>query len=329
MRTIRWGIVGAGGIAERFARACKNTPGAELTAIASRSQEKADTFADRFGIENRFGSYEDMARWDGIDAAYIATPHGLHAPNGILMMNCGKAVLTEKPAAVNSSELKKMLKSAAENKVFFMEAMWARVTPGTIKLLEIAESGVIGRVKGTQASFCYDMSDEPDHHAFKPEYGGGSLLDVGCYGLSFASWLTKAPVESISAEAEIGATGVDVHCCVLLKHEDEAIDSITSAMLLEKPGEGYVFGEKGYIKTVDRFYAPQEFEVHVFGEEPKTYKCPFYGNGFEEQIMESNRCIREGKLQSDLIPHSQSVKIMKLMDDIRKIVGVRYPQDID
>jgi len=329
MKTIRWGIIGAGGIAERFAEACKNTPGASLTAIASRSIEKANEFADRFGIEHRFGSYEEMAAWDGIDAAYVATPHATHGPFAMLFMNKGKHILSEKPITVNCSELQKMIDCATENKVFMMEAMWARLTPGTIKILEIVESGVLGKIKGVQAAFCYDMSDEPDHLAFNPVYGGGSILDVGCYCLSFASWLMDTPVVDIVAQAELSAKGVDVHCCYLLKYESGAIASLTSAMMLNKPGDGYIFGEKGYIKTKDRFYAPQEFTVHINDQEPQTYKCPFLGNGFEEQILESNQCIRDGKLESDIIPHAQSMKIMEQMDAIRKKVGVKYPLDVD
>ena len=329
MKTIRWGIIGTGDIAHRFAEACKNTEGASLEAVASRSIEKANQFADEFDIKHRFGSYEEMAEWDGIDAAYVATPHATHGPFAMLFMNHGKAILSEKPITVNCNELQKMIDCATQNKVFMMEAMWARVTPGTIKMLEIVQSGAIGKVKGIQAAFCYDMSDAPDHHAFNPVYGGGSLLDVGCYCLSFASWLMDTPVVDIVAEAELSAKGVDVHCCYLLKYESGAIASLTSAMMLNKPGDGYIFGEKGYIKTKDRFYAPEEFTVHINDQEPQTYKCPFLGNGFEEQILESNQCIREGKLESDFIPHAQSMKIMKQMDEIRKKVGVKYPLDID
>lgn len=329
MKTIRWGIIGTGDIAHRFATACKNTKGASLEAVASRDKEKAEKFAGEFGIKHSFGSYEEMAQWDGIDAAYVATPHATHGPFAILFMNHGKAILSEKPITVNCHELQKMIDCAAQNKVFMMEAMWARLTPGTIKILEIVNSGVIGKVKGVQAAFCYDMSDNLGHHAFNPVYGGGSLLDVGCYCLSFASWLVDSPVEDITAEAELGTTGVDVHCCVLIKYQSGAIASLTSAMLLNKPGDGYIFGEKGYIKTTDRFYAPQEFTVFVEGQKPKVYKCPFLGNGFEEQILEANQCIREGKLESDVIPHVQSMKIIKQMDEIRKKIGVKYPLDVE
>lgn len=328
MQTIRWGIIGAGGIAERFAEACKNTPGASLSAIASRNIEKANDFGDRFGIEHRFGSYEAMAESDKIDAAYVATPHGLHGPNAILFMNKGKHILSEKPITVNSKELQKMIDSAKENKVFLMEGMWPRLVPGVLKLLEIVESGQIGEVKGIEGRFCYEMSNEPDHHAFKPEFGGGSILDVGCYCLSFASWFIKSPVEEIKAVADIGENNqVDEHACYLLKYENGAMSSLTSAMMVKKPSDGHIFGTKGRIDVTGRFYAAENFTVHLYDGESTDYHMPFYGNGFEEEIMEANECIRAGKLESDILTHAQSMFIMEQMDAIRKIIGVKYPQD--
>lgn len=327
MRTIRWGIVGAGGIAERFAEACNNTEGACLSAIASRDQQKADAFADRFGIEHRFGSYEDMAAFDGIDAAYIATPHALHGPNAMLFMNHGKAVLSEKPITVNRRELDKMIACAQQNRVFLMEGMWARLVPGTLKALEIVNSGTIGEVRGIQGSFCFEMYDEPDHHVFKPVYGGGSILDIGCYGLHFASWYMNAPVEQIETVADVGKTGVDEHCCFLLKYQNGAIASLSSAIMLRKPSEGYLFGDKGYIHFKGGFYSARDFEVTVYGGDTVAYHCDFYGNGFEEEIMEADRCIREGLLESPLIPHAQSLMIMDQMDLLRQKIGVRYPLD--
>ena len=329
MKTIRWGIIGAGGIAERFAEACKNVEGASLAAIASRSIEKANAFADRFGIEHRFGSYEEMAQWDGIDAAYVATPHATHGPFAILFMNKGKHILSEKPITVNCHELQKMIDCATANKVFLMEGMWARFVPGILKVLEIVESGAIGEIRGIQGSFCYEMSDEPEHHAFKPLYGGGSLLDVGCYCLSFASWFMSSPVVQIEAVADVGErTQVDEHCCYLLKYENGAIASLSSAMMVRKPSDGYLFGTKGYI-YLKGFYSTRDFEVHIEGGETTPYNLPFNGNGFEYEIMEANQCIREGKLESDIMPHAQSMKIMEQMDAIRKKVGVKYPLDVD
>ncbi len=325
-KIIRWGIVGTGGIAHRFAEACNNTPGVKLAAVASRSQATAEAFADEFGIEKRFASYEDMASSDEIDIAYIATPHGKHAENAILCMNHGKGVMTEKPAALNLRQLDSMIDCAKKNNVFFMEAMWARLVPGTYKALELIRDGVLGKVGGVQASFCFEMYDEPDHHVFDPALGGGSTLDVGCYALSFASWYLGTNPTDIKALADVGKTGVDEHCCVLLKYPGGEIAQLSSAIMLAKPNEGYIFGEKGYIYC-KRFYAPQKLELHLSGRETREIDCPYLGNGFEEQILEASKCVREGKTESDILTHAQSRLISGQMDEIRAQVGVRYPVD--
>lgn len=326
MKTINWGIIGTGEIAHRFAAACNNVEGACLRAVASRNIENAKRFAKEFSIPIAFGSYEDMASSEEIDIAYIATPHGCHAENAILFMNNKKAILSEKPITLNIKELERMIACANNNDVFLMEAMWARITPGTKKLMNIVQSGQLGKIRGIQASFSYDMSDEPEHHAFNIDNGGGSILDIGCYALSFASWYANSKVEDIKAIAEIGPTGVDVHSCYLIKYESGAIASLSSGMTLSKPNEGYLFGEKGYA-YVERFYAPQKIKIHIQGKDTETINCPYIGNGFEEQIIEASECLRQGKKESEYVPHSQSRYIMKQMDLIRSIVGVKYPVD--
>ncbi|OQA48374.1 MAG: 1,5-anhydro-D-fructose reductase [Firmicutes bacterium ADurb.Bin300] len=324
---IRWGIVGTGTIARRFAVAAKNTLGASLNCVASRSIDTANAFADEFGIEKRFGSYEAMAKSTDIDAAYIAVPHGIHAFASKLMLNNKKAVLCEKPICVNEQELLDLIECAKTNNTFLMEAMWARLVPGTIELIGLVNDGIIGKVRGIEGDFCYDMTDEPEHHAFKPEYGGGSLLDVGVYALNFASWFARSPVSKITALADIGKrTRVDEHCCILVKYEDGLIASLSSAMTVKKPNSGYIYGEKGFIH-VDHFYAPEKLEITIFGKESKTIVKPYYGNGFEEQIAHVGECLNKGKTQSDILPLSHSLYITRQMDLIRGQIGVTYPQD--
>ncbi len=326
-KTIRWGIVGTGTIARRFAAAAKNTPGASLDCVASRSIETANTFADEFKIEKRFGSYEDMARSSDIDAAYIAVPHGVHAFASKLMLNNKKAVLCEKPICVNEKELLDLIECAKRNNTFLMEAMWARLVPGTIELIELVKDTVIGKLRAIEGDFCYDMTDEPEHHAFKPEYGGGSLLDVGVYALNFASWFANSPVSKITALADIGKkSGVDEHCCVLIKYEDGLLASLSSAMTVKKPNSGYLYGEKGFIH-VDHFYAPERLDITVFGKESYTVDKPYYGNGFEEQIAHVGECLNKGKTQSDILALSHSLYITRQMDKIREQIGLAYPQD--
>ena len=326
MNKIRFGIVGTGNIAHRFADAIQNVPQAELTAVASRTKENAESFGNEYDIPERFYSYEDMAKSDKIDVAYIAVPHSGHAECSILMMSNGKNVICEKPLAVNTKEVEEMIASAKENKVFLMEAMWARLVPGTIKLIELIENGIIGEVKGVEGKFCYTMDeDEMDHHVLKNENGGGSLLDVGVYGLNFVSWYLGRDVEDISAQAEIW-NGTDTHTCTLLKYKSGAIADISSATLLRKPNEGYIYGTKGYIH-INRFYAPQEIEINLLDGTKEIIEEKFLGNGFEEQIIHTCECVKNGLKESPINTFEQTLFITKQMDEIREKIGLKYPQD--
>lgn len=326
MNKIRFGIVGTGNIAHRFADAIQNVHEAELTAVASRTKENAEKFGNEYNIPERFYSYEEMAKSDKIDVAYIAVPHSGHAECSILMMNNGKNVICEKPLAVNTKEVEKMIASAKKNNVFLMEAMWARLVPGTIKLLELIENGLLGEIKGVEGKFCYTFDeDEMDHHALKNENGGGSLLDVGVYGLNFASWYLGKDVEDISAQAEIW-NDTDTHTCTLLKYKNGAIADISSATLLRKPNEGYIYGTKGFIH-INRFYAPQEIEINLLDGTKEFIEEKFLGNGFEEQIVHTCECVKKGLKESPINTFEQTLFITKQMDEIREKIGLKYPQD--
>lgn len=323
---IRFGIVGTGTIAHRFANAIKNVENAELVAVASRTKENAEKFGDEFGIPVRFDSYEKMAQSDVIDAAYIAVPHSGHIGCSCLMMNNGKHVLCEKPMAVNYRETEEMFRCAEKNNVLLMEAMWARLVPGTLKMLDLVENGVLGDILGVEGKFCYTMDeDEMDHHVFKPENGGGSLLDVGVYGLNFASWYLGKDVETINAQSDL-YNGVDSHTCAILKYKNGAIADISSAILLRKPNEGYVYGSKGYAH-LRRFYAPQEIEIYYNNGETEKISTPYAGNGFEEQITHFCECVSDGLKQSPVVTPEQTLFITRQMDEIRKMTGIVYPQD--
>ncbi len=326
MKKVRFGIVGTGTIAHRFAGAIKNVKGAELAAVASRAAETAEKFGNEFDIPYRFDSYEAMAQSDKIDAAYIAVPHSGHMDCSCLMMNNGKHVICEKPMAVNFREAQEMFDCAKKNGVLLMEAMWARFVPGTIKMLEIVSSGELGEILGVEGKFCYTMDeDEMGHHVFKSENGGGSLLDVGVYGLNFASWYLGKDVENISAECS-AYNGVDSHMCALLKYKSGAIADISSAILLRKPNEGFVYGSRGYA-YLKRFYAPQEIELFFNDGTSRSISTPYAGNGFEEQITHFCECVNNKLLLSPVVTPEQTMYITKQMDFIRKNTGIIYPQD--
>ena len=328
MKKIRFGIVGTGNIAHRFAQAIANVPQAELTSVASRTQECADRFAEEFHIPVRFASYEAMAASDCIDAAYIAVPHSLHKACSVLMMEHGKHVLCEKPMAVTAREAEEMFACAAKNHVFLMEAMWARLVPGTIQMMKLIEDGLLGEVRGVEGKFCYTLdADEMDHHVLKAANGGGSLLDVGVYGLSFASWYLGKAVRKIQASADL-YHGIDAHACVLMQYDNGAIADLSSAVLLRKPNEGYIYGTKGYVH-LNRFYAPQNIEVNLLNGEQYSIPTPYRGNGFEEQIAHVCDCIAQGLAESPVVTQEQTLYIARQMDAIRRQIGVLYPQDVE
>ena len=325
-KKIRFGIVGTGTIAHRFAEAIKNVLGAQLVAVASRTKENAEKFGDEFGIPVRFDSYEKMAVSDVIDAAYIAVPHSGHIFCSCLMMSNGKHVLCEKPMAVNSREAEEMFACAGKNGVLLMEAMWARLVPGTIKMLQIVNDGILGEIRGAEGKFCYTMDeDEMGHHVFKVENGGGSLLDVGVYGLNFTSWYLGREVEKINAQCDF-YEGTDSHTCAILKYKNGAIADVSSATLLRKPNEGYIYGTEGYA-YLKRFYAPQEIELFFNDGRHEKILTPYAGNGFEEQIAHFCECVSDGLKESPVVTHEQTLFITRQMDEIRKITGIVYPQD--
>lgn len=322
MKKVRWGIVGPGCIAHKFAEAVKNVDCASLTAVASRTEKNATAFAGKYDIPNVFGSYEEMASSDVIDAVYISTPHPFHKVCTELFLNAGKHVLCEKPLCVNAGQATELMQCAQRNGVFLMEAMWTRFLPAIKDICDLVQGGAIGEVLSVKADFCYFSTPEEEAKLFQNHMAGGSLLDVGVYGLHFVSLLLGNSPENILAFSHV-QNGVDIHTNVLLKYKGGAIADISSAIGLSKPETAYIYGTMGYI-CIPHFYGANEYTLYVGGEENHVQK-PYMGNGFEEEIYEACRCIKDGRLQSDILPLSDSIEIIKQMDCIREQIGVNYP----
>lgn len=318
---IRWGIAGPGIIANKFACAIKNVEGAELTAVASRSMERAEEFAEKYQIPKAFGSYEEMAKSECVDAVYISTAHPFHKQCAEIFLKAGKHILCEKPVCVNTEQAIALQKCAEEHQVFLMEAMWTRFLPAIQEIKKIIDDDIIGEIKSIEADFCYATTPEEEAKLFQNHMAGGSLLDVGVYGLHFVSmFLGKDPV-NITAMANV-SEGVDLHTMVLLQYRSGAIAKVSSAIDLYKPEKAYIFGSKGYI-YVPQFYGVQEFTVYV-GDKEEHICVPSIGDGFEEEIYEVCNDIKAGKLESDVLPMDDSICILKQMDLIRQQIGVIY-----
>ena len=321
MRKIRWGIAGPGKIANKFAVALKNLDCGELAAVASTSQERATAFAEAYGIPHVFCGYEAMAASQEVDAVYVATPHSHHMQVAQLFLNAGKHVLCEKPICVNARQARQLKECAAKNGVFLMEAMWTRFLPAIREAQAIIARGEIGEIRGIHADFCYAM--EPGaNRAYLNELAGGALLDVGVYGLHFASTFLGSHPETILALAHTNGQ-VDIHTNVLMKYEGGAIANITSAIGVKKPDGAWIYGSRGRI-FIPGFYGATELFVTVGQEETHIMKKPL-GAGFEEEIQEACRCIAAGKPESDILPLDETIAVMEQMDAVRKQIGIVYP----
>ena len=324
MKEIRWGIVGPGIIANKFASAVKNVKGAVLTSVSSRSEERGRAFAETYGIENVFSSYEAMAESDKVDAVYISTPHPFHKPCAELFLNKGKAVLCEKPVCVNAEKARQLAACAEKNGVFLMEAMWTRFLPAVMKAAEVAKSDRIGKIMSLNADFCYLLGEGEDPKLLDNRLAGGSLLDVGIYCLHFADlFLGDSPTETCAMART--QNGVDMGVSMMLRYAHGAVAALSSGMDVTKPPVATVCGTHGYIVIPD-FYKAREFTVYVGGEEEKICLSPV-GDGFEEEIYEVCRAVREGRTESELLPMSKSIRMLEISDRIRNQIGISYPDD--
>lgn len=321
MKIIRWGIAGPGNIANKFAKAALNTEDAVLAAVASRSLDRGRSFADTYGIETVYGSYEELAASDLVDAIYVSTPHPFHKSCAEIFLNAGKHVLCEKPLCVNATQAKQLRDCAQRNGVFLMEAMWTRFLPAIQEAQALVARGEIGKILGLEADFCYGY-DENDPKIYQNAMAGGALLDVGVYAQHFASVFLGDEPQSITAVARV-QEGVDRHTQVIMRYANGAIANLSSATDVPKPTTGFVYGSQGYLEFPS-FFDAQEFFLHT-GDTVKHVKLPSLGDGFEEEILEVCQCIREGKTESQILPLSKTVKMLEQMDEIRRQVGVCYP----
>lgn len=322
MKEIRWGIAGPGMIARKFAKAVKNVNGATLYAVASRSEDKGKKFAEEFGIPKVFCGYEEMAASHDVDAVYIATPHPFHKPCAELFLKAKKHVLCEKPMCINSFQAEQLRKTAHENGVFLMEAMWTRFLPAVNEAKRIASSGEIGEIRGISADFCYSILPEEDAKVFENNMAGGSLLDVGVYCLHFAKHIMEEEPETILSKSH-NIDGVDGHIAMLLQYKNGCLATLSSAIIARKPASGYIFGSDGYIYLPNFYGANDLYVCSGLGDE-KYIKKASIGDGFEEEIYEVCDCIRNGKTESDILPLSETISVLKQMDYIRKENGIRY-----
>ena len=327
---VRWGILGPGSIARVFATAVDSLDGHEVVATGSRDPGRALVFnAERGYVDAEVGTYRDLVRSEAVDAVYVASPHHAHLEHAALALRHGKAVLCEKPLCVNASEARRLCAVARGCERPLLEAMWTRFLPATLQAAEWVGNGVIGEPSRVVASFGFHTEFDPDHRLYNPELAGGSLLDIGCYTLSLASLVfgervTGGGIPVIQVRSELAPSGVDRHCDIVLRFGDGAEAHLVSSISRSTSSTAVVQGGKGRI-VIPEFWRAQQVRLECEAKEVAALESPFQCNGYEYQALEMERMIREGDVESPLLPHAESIGLLELMDEIRRRMGVRYP----
>jgi predicted dehydrogenase len=321
---IRWGILSTGNIAHKFATGLSVLPDAELIAVGSRSQASADKFGDEFNVPHRHTSYEALANDPDVDAIYVGTPHPMHAENTILCLEAGKAVICEKPFALNARQAESGIIRARELRRFLMEAMWTRFTPAMAKVRELVSADAIGEVRMLTADFGFRFGFEPKHRLLNPELGGGGLLDVGIYPVSLSFMLFGEPTEIVS-QAHLGETGVDEQAAIIFKYAGGQLAQLSCAVRTETPQEAVIMGTKGMIKIAPTWWKPERFTLKASGQSEQVFELPFTGNGYNYEAQEVMNCLRAGLLESPTMPLDETLTIVRTLDAIRAPWGLVYP----
>jgi len=324
MRQYRWGIIGPGKIANKFAAALPLAGNALLTAVASRDAARTRSFAAAHGAEHCYESYEQLATDPAVDAVYIATPHGFHAEHALLCLRQGKAVLCEKPMALNARQVGEMVAAAQHHRAFLMEAMWTRFLPLMQQIIELIERGKIGQLKYIQANFGFLAPFQPTGRLYDLRLGGGSLLDIGIYPLFLCLQLLGEP-DNIHAAGQLTPTGVDETCNAILGYRDGRSAVISSTLACQTSLTAEIAGTEGLIRIPSPWYKNDRLLLIRPGEKEEANQLEPMVNGFEYQIREVTRCLETGLIESPYMSHAFSLTMSRTMDAIRGQIGVKYP----
>ncbi|MFZ9332586.1 MAG: Gfo/Idh/MocA family protein [Chitinophagaceae bacterium] len=329
MKTVRWGILACGKIAKKFAADLKLVGDVELIAVASRDIVRAKQFAVDYPAKYIFGSYEALVNCDEVDAIYVASPHSHHHEHTMLCLNHGKAVLCEKAFAINQHQAKEMIDLARAKKVFLMEALWTRFLPHYLKVREMIAEGKLGELKGILANFGFKPPEPVSPRLFEPALGGGSLLDIGIYPVFLAQSILGVP-DSITAKMDPAPTGVDEQCSMVFHYKNGMTASLFSTLASNLETDADIFGTKGRIRLTNRFYEPSatiQFYPDIITSRTIIPIEKEPGWGYQHEIRHVNDCLQKGLTESDVWTLDDTLNLMKTLDAVRAIMGLRYSVD--
>ncbi len=326
MKKVNWGIIATGGIARKFADDFKRVKNGELIAVGSRSLTRAKKFAKRFNIEKFYGSYLELVNDPDVDAVYIATPHHLHFSNTIMALNAGKSVLCEKPFAINAREADKMINTARKKGLVLMEAMWARFNPALVELRKLLKKNVIGKPKFLRADFSFKARFNAKSRLYNPELGGGALLDIGVYCVALSQMIFGFP-DKIKSFSIKGRTGVDEQNGIQLYYNSGALAHLTSSFRYNGDREALITGDKGSIRLYDGWHRALKIEISLNNGKNRIIKFGNNKYGLNYETEHVGDLIIKNKYESNIMPHSDTLQIMKIMDMIRKQWNLVYPME--
>lgn len=321
--------MGTGSIASAFVGDLALLDDVEVVAVGSRSQTGADAFGQRHHIPRRHGSYDALVADPQVDVIYVATPHPSHHANALLAVRAGKHVLVEKPFTVDATQAREVFAAAGEHDVLVMEAMWTRFLPWVAALQQLIADGVLGQVLAVSADFGTRFPPDPTSRLLAPELGGGSLLDLGVYPVSFACLLLGPPT-SVAAVSTPASTGVDAHTSILLTHSGGphshgAHSLLSSSIVAEHANRAVVVGTEARVEIDPPFFTPGSFTLITADGARVTHDYPDRGVGLWHQAAEVARCVRAGERESPIRTHADTLAVLDTLDEVRRRIGLSYP----
>lgn len=325
-RPVRWGILAPGWIAQLFVKDLR-TAGLEIAAVGSRRLESAEAFAAEYDIPRAYGSYEELVADPDVDIVYVASPHSLHREHAILALEAGKHVLIEKAVTLDAGEAAAIRDVAAARGLLAMEAMWTRYLPHIARIHELIDSGALGEVRSVIADHTQSLPTDPAHRLNALELGGGALLDLGIYPVSFA-WDILGPMTEVKALGRLAETGADTDVAIAATHAGGGISSLSTSSRAAGPNTAHIIGTKAYIDIDRVWYTPTSFRlIATDGTVLEEYETRIEGRGMQFQAIAAEALIAAGRTDSDLLPFDESVAIMHSLDDVREQLGVHYPEE--
>ena len=324
--SIRWGIAGPGRIADALAGDFALVPGATLTAVGSRSIERAEAFAQRHGAARAHGSYAELITDPEVDVIYVATPHPQHHPIAVAALRAGKGVLVEKAFTATVAGAQDIVTTAHATGGFAMEAMWTRFQPAIVRLRELIADGAVGTVLSVQADLGVVREFDPQDRLFDPALGGGAVLDLGVYVVSFAQMVLGSP-DRVEAYGTIGETGVEIDVAILLGFPGGGTATLSTSLHSPMPGQARVFGTDGWIDVLPRFHHPTQIVLHRHDELPETIATEPIGGGYAHELIEVTDCLRAGRKESSVMPLADTVAVQEVLNEVLSQLGIHPSED--